>query len=353
MLFVVAVAVVAVVVSCGEVDWGAEEEAVKLLNDYHKEAAQVLHNYIKVSWDYNTNITDYNNERQKEASSRTRRFNDKWSKRSRDFVDLDLTSDTRRMMRKAFQMELNEEDGKNLSQILSNMSTIYSTAQVCLQGQQCMELDPELTNIMANSRNYSQLVEVWEGWRKNVSRKIKPYYLQYLELMNEKAKLNDFSDAGQMWRNEYETEGFEEAMEELYREIRPLYNLVHAYVRKRLREHYQIDPRGALPACVLGDIWGRIKMCTQVTMDDLQVAHHELGHVQYFMQYAHLPLTYRDGANGGFHEAIGELVGAVMETPQHLNKVGLLPHPPSGPGHEGPLHTCDLHGSEEAGRVLA
>lgn len=37
----------------------------------------------------------------------------------------------------------------------------------------------------------------------------------------------------------------------------------------------------------------RIRMCTRVTFDDFLTIHHELGHVQYFMQYAHLPIGYR------------------------------------------------------------
>ncbi|CAL4124873.1 unnamed protein product, partial [Meganyctiphanes norvegica] len=65
----------------------------------------------------------------------------------------------------------------------------------------------------------------------------------------------------------------------------------------------------------------RIKMCTTVTFENLQTIHHELGHIQYFMQYAHLPYMYR---NGGFHEAIGELMSMSMSTPQHLKKVGLM-----------------------------
>lgn len=44
----------------------------------------------------------------------------------------------------------------------------------------------------------------------------------------------------------------------------------------------------------------RIKQCTKVTMEDFIVVHHEMGHIQYYLQYKHLPLVYRDGANSGF-----------------------------------------------------
>ena len=37
----------------------------------------------------------------------------------------------------------------------------------------------------------------------------------------------------------------------------------------------------------------RIRMCTKVNFDDLLTIHHELGHTQYQMQYAHQPIGYR------------------------------------------------------------
>uniref|UniRef100_A0A182SHW3 Angiotensin-converting enzyme n=1 Tax=Anopheles maculatus TaxID=74869 RepID=A0A182SHW3_9DIPT len=68
----------------------------------------------------------------------------------------------------------------------------------------------------------------------------------------------------------------------------------------------------------------RIKQCTRVTMDQFFTAHHELGHVQYFLQYQHLPSMYRDGANPGFHEAVGDVLSLSVSTPKHLEKIGLL-----------------------------
>ena len=43
----------------------------------------------------------------------------------------------------------------------------------------------------------------------------------------------------------------------------------------------------------------RIKQCTFVNMEDLITVHHEMGHVQYFLQYKDLPIVYRAGANSG------------------------------------------------------
>jgi len=34
-------------------------------------------------------------------------------------------------------------------------------------------------------------------------------------------------------------------------------------------------------------------------MKDLVTVHHEMAHIQYFLEYRHLPKVFRDGANPG------------------------------------------------------
>ena len=67
----------------------------------------------------------------------------------------------------------------------------------------------------------------------------------------------------------------------------------------------------------------RIKMCTKVNADDFRTVHHELGHSFYQRAYKAQPLLYLNGANDGFHEAIGDFV-ALSITPQYLVDIGLL-----------------------------
>ncbi|XP_054437166.1 angiotensin-converting enzyme 2 isoform X2 [Pteronotus mesoamericanus] len=74
----------------------------------------------------------------------------------------------------------------------------------------------------------------------------------------------------------------------------------------------------------LGNNDFRIKMCTKVTMDDYLTAHHEMGHIQYDMAYAKQPFLLRNGANEGFHEAVGEIMSLSAATPKHLKDLGLL-----------------------------
>jgi peptidyl-dipeptidase A len=72
----------------------------------------------------------------------------------------------------------------------------------------------------------------------------------------------------------------------------------------------------------------RIKMCTEVTGDDFVTVHHELGHNFYQRAYKNQPFLFQNGANDGFHEAIGDAV-ALSITPSYLVKVGLLDRAPS------------------------
>ena len=69
----------------------------------------------------------------------------------------------------------------------------------------------------------------------------------------------------------------------------------------------------------------RIRMCARPNnFEDLNTIHHELGHIQYYQQYKQLPILFRDGANDGFHEAIGELMAMSGATPKHLHSLGLI-----------------------------
>lgn len=67
----------------------------------------------------------------------------------------------------------------------------------------------------------------------------------------------------------------------------------------------------------------RVKMCTKVNSDDFVTIHHELGHNYYQRAYQKQRPLYLDGANDGFHEAIGDFV-ALSITPDYLVKIGLL-----------------------------
>jgi len=75
-----------------------------------------------------------------------------------------------------------------------------------------------------------------------------------------------------------------------------------------------------------GDV--RVKMCIRPTEEDLITIHHELGHNYYYQQYDTLPILFQNGANDGFHEAIGDAI-ALSITPGYLKDLGLIARVPS------------------------
>jgi peptidyl-dipeptidase A len=71
----------------------------------------------------------------------------------------------------------------------------------------------------------------------------------------------------------------------------------------------------------------RIKMCIEPTADDFTTIHHELGHNFYQRAYTDQPPLFRDSANDGFHEAIGDTI-ALSVTPEYLVTIGMLDKAP-------------------------
>jgi peptidyl-dipeptidase A len=67
----------------------------------------------------------------------------------------------------------------------------------------------------------------------------------------------------------------------------------------------------------------RIKMCIEITAEDFQTCHHELGHNYYDRAYSRQPFLFRASAHDGFHEALGDTIGLSV-TPEYMARIGLL-----------------------------
>ena len=117
------------------------------------------------------------------------------------------------------------------------MADVYSTSEVCIDRHKCLPLSPDLENIMANSNRYSLRTYVWkvrtvlkfdwiisfvqsmicleqrhytivhnatlntQKWRDAVGKALKPDYERYVDLINKRAVLNGYEDAGDKWRS--------------------------------------------------------------------------------------------------------------------------------------------------------
>lgn len=70
----------------------------------------------------------------------------------------------------------------------------------------------------------------------------------------------DFTDTADYWNFPFESPSFNLEVEDTWEVIRPLYELLHAYVRRRLRDYYgpeKINRQAPLPAHILGNMWAQ------------------------------------------------------------------------------------------------
>lgn len=70
-------------------------------------------------------------------------------------------------------------------------------------------------------------------------------------------ELESFAD---FWTFPYESPSLRLEIDEVWEEVRPLYELLHAYVRRKLRDLYgpeKLSRNAPLPAHVLGDMWAQ------------------------------------------------------------------------------------------------
>jgi peptidyl-dipeptidase A len=76
----------------------------------------------------------------------------------------------------------------------------------------------------------------------------------------------------------------------------------------------------------------RVKMCIEINDEDFKTIHHELGHNYYQRAYRQQPFLFRDSANDGFHEALGDTI-ALSITPAYLKQLGFIDKDPA-PGSD-------------------
>lgn len=126
------------------------------------------------------------------------------------------------------------------------MTGLYGKAKICGwesgSGKNCSSqwaLEPELTRALAKSRDYDLLKYIWEEWRSQSGAKIKGTYEQFVKLSNKGARADGFNDTGDYWRYSYEDSHFPETVDQLWIELLPLYEQLHAYVRRSLSRQYE------------------------------------------------------------------------------------------------------------------
>lgn len=79
-----------------------------------------------------------------------------------------------------------------------------------------------------------------------------------------------FADTGAEWRSWYESETFVQDLEEIYKTVEPLYQQLHAFVRRKLYNQYgpkYINLKGPIPAHLLGTVYLCLTSTLMVSWD--------------------------------------------------------------------------------------
>ncbi|GAA6136715.1 M2 family metallopeptidase [Arenicella sp. 4NH20-0111] len=147
-----------------------------------------------------------------------------------------------------------------LAQVLTDMEGHYGSGKYCNEKGECRELQ-ELESVLANSRNYDELLDVWQGWR-TVSPVYRKTYQRFVELGNQGAKDSGFIDLADAWKSNYDmtSEEFTTEASRLWGQVKPFYNELQCHVRAKLSEEYGEDKvplDQPIPAHLLGNMWSQ------------------------------------------------------------------------------------------------
>ncbi|MDK1286897.1 M2 family metallopeptidase [Pseudoalteromonas umbrosa] len=180
------------------------------------------------------------------------------------FDDLELNYDNRRKLDK---LKLNltlpapkdPQKTAELAKLSAELDGLYGKGKYCKNGT-CMSLG-DMTAKMATSRNYEELLDIWQGWRE-VSKPMRPLYTDLVSLANEGANELGYVDTGAMWRSKYDmpADDFAKELDRIWGQVKPLYNSLHCHVRAKLGEKYgedKVPQDQPIPAHLLGNMWAQ------------------------------------------------------------------------------------------------
>jgi peptidyl-dipeptidase A len=140
------------------------------------------------------------------------------------------------------------------------LQSTYGKGKYCPKPDKCLTLD-EMEDVLRQSRDPKELLDIWTGWRK-ISVPMRPRYRRFVELSNKGARDMGFKDTADLWRSGYDMapDEFAAELDRQWAQIKPLYEALHAYVRRRLTEKYGkevMGDDGMIPAHLLGNMWGQ------------------------------------------------------------------------------------------------
>ena len=244
---------------------GSKEEAEKFINDAEKRLLDLNIKAGRADWVRSTFITDDTESLAAEANENLIATTTELAEQARKYENLDLSPDVKRKL-KLLKLSLtlpapkDPAERNELTKIAASMEGDYGKGKYCPDNGKCLSL-PELEEIIGTSRDPEQLKKVWLGWHQ-IAVPIRKEYVRFVELSNKGAKEMGFKDTGAMWRSKYDMEpdAFAAEMERLWQQVKPLYDSLYTYTRRKLSEKYGkevVAEDKPIPAHLLGNMWAQ------------------------------------------------------------------------------------------------
>ncbi len=276
---------------------GTPEEAKAFVAQVDKELRRLWVARDRAGWVNQNFITDDTEALAASGEESTSGFVAETIQKARRFDGLKLDPETGRQLwllklAQVVPAPSNPDERRELAELQSGMTAIYGKGQYCPKdgsplavrlkaenaaskskpgradggaeakgdAAKCYKLD-DLSRVLKKSRNEAELLEAWKGWHA-IAPVMKDKYVRYAELGNKGAKEIGFADMGALWRSNYDMapEAFEADIERLWQEVKPLYDDLHCYARKKLRGKYgkeKVPEKAPIPAHLLGNMWAQ------------------------------------------------------------------------------------------------
>jgi len=244
-----------------------KDEAEKFLADAEKRLLDLNVKAGRADWVKSTFITDDTEALAADANDNLIAATTELAEQARRYENVDLSPDSKRKL-KLLKLSLtlpapkDPKERNELTKIAASMEGEYGKGKYCPDGEngKCLSL-PDLEQIMANSRDPEELKKAWVGWHQ-ISIPMRKEYVRFVELSNKGASEMGFKDTGAMWRSKYDMEpdAFAAEMERLWQQVKPLYDSLYTYTRRKLSEKYGptvVPLDKPIPAHLLGNMWAQ------------------------------------------------------------------------------------------------
>ena len=244
-----------------------KDEAEKFLGDAEKRLLDLSIKAGRADWVKSTFITDDTESMAAEANDDLIAATTELAEQARRYENLDLSPEAKRKL-KLLKLSLtlpapkDPKERNELTKIAASMEGEYGKGKYCPDGEngKCLSL-PDLEQIMGNSRDPEELKKAWVGWHQ-IAIPMRKEYVRFVELSNKGASEMGFKDTGAMWRSKYDMEpdAFATEMERLWQQVKPLYDSLYTYTRRKLSEKYgpSVVPLDKpIPAHLLGNMWAQ------------------------------------------------------------------------------------------------